>query len=60
MWPFWFVHASSLVVENDEIIGNFLEKFAIVSKNEHDSYYVKAKNQKQDLNLLHDLVVRSD
>lgn len=43
-----------------KLIWNFLEKFAIVSKNEHDSYYVKAKNQKQDLNLLHDLVVRSD
>ena len=54
------VHFVGCGLENDEIYRNFLEKFAIVSKNEHDSYYVKAKNQKQDLNLLHDLVVRSD
>lgn len=54
------VHFVGCGLENDEIYQNFLEKFAIVSKNEINSYYVKVKTQKQDLNLLHDLIVRSD
>lgn len=51
------VHFVGCELENDEIYRNFLEKFAIISKKEHNSYYVKAANQKQDLNLLHDLIV---
>lgn len=58
--PFSKVHFVGCDLENDEIYQNFLEKFVIVSKNETDSYYVKVKNQRKDLNLLHDLIVRSD
>lgn len=54
------VHFVGCNLENDEIYQNFLEKFVIVSRNETDSYYVKVKNQRKDLNLLHDLIVRSD
>ena len=54
------VHFVGCGLQNDEIYRNFLDKFAIVSQNENDSYYVKTKNQKQDINLLHDLIVQSD
>lgn len=54
------VHFVGCELENDDIYRNFLEKFALTSNKETDSYYVKVKMQKQDINLLHDLIVRSD
>lgn len=54
------VHFVGCELENDDIYRNFLEKFALTSTKEIDSYYIKVKIQKQDLNLLHDLIVRSD
>lgn len=54
------VHFVGCELENDDIYRNFLEKFALTSTKEVDSYYVKVKMQKQDLNLLHDLIVLSD
>ncbi|WP_279155117.1 aspartate kinase [Thomasclavelia cocleata] len=54
------VHFVGCELENDDIYRDFLEKFALTSNKEADSYYVKVKMQKQDINLLHDLIVRSD
>ncbi len=54
------MHFVGCELENDDIYRDFLEKFALTSNKEADSYYVKVKMQKQDINLLHDLIVRSD
>lgn len=54
------IHFVGCYLENDEIYRNFLDTFVITSKNETDSYYIDDKNLKQDLNLLHDLIVRTD
>lgn len=54
------VHFVGCGLDKDEIYRNFLDKFAIISQNETSSYYVEEKNWHQDLNLLHDIIVRSD
>lgn len=54
------VHFVGCELENDDIYRDFLEKFALTANKENNSYYVKVKMQKQDINLLHDLIVRCD
>lgn len=54
------VHFIGCDLGNDEIYRSFLHRFAIVSKSDVDSYYVITKLYHQDINLLHDLIVRID
>lgn len=54
------IHFVGCGLNKDEIYRNFLDRFAIVSQNETASYYINERTQHQDINLLHDIIVRSD
>lgn len=54
------VHFVGCDLENDEIYRTFLERFCQKSFKEKASYYVLSKNQKQDITLLHDIIVKED
>lgn len=54
------VHFVGCHLENDEIYRTFLERFCQKSFREKASYYIHSKNQKQDITLLHDIIVKED
>lgn len=54
------VHFVGCDLENDEIYRTFLERFCQKSFKEQASYYIHSKNQKQDITLLHDIIVKED
>lgn len=54
------VHFVGCDLDNEEIYSGFLERFAWKSNREQASYFVNEKNQKQDITLLHDLIVKED
>lgn len=54
------VHFVGCELDNDEIYSGFLERFCQKSYCEQASYYIQARNQKQDITLLHDIIVKED
>jgi aspartate kinase len=54
------VHFVGCHLEGDEIYRVFLERFCQKSLQEKNSYYVNSKNQKQDITLLHDIIVKEE
>lgn len=54
------VHFVGCYLENDEIYRVFLEQFCQKSFCEENSYYIYNKNQKQDITLLHDIIVKEE
>ncbi|MFQ6791825.1 MAG: aspartate kinase [Thomasclavelia sp.] len=54
------VHFVGCGLNHDKIYRNFLDRFAIVSQKETASYYIDEKSWHQDINLLHDVIVRCD
>lgn len=54
------IHFVGCDLENDEIYSSFLERFCQKSYQEAASYYIQNKNHKQDITLLHDIIVKED
>lgn len=54
------VHFVGCYLEDDEIYRVFLEQFCQKSFKEKNSYYINTKNQKSDITLLHDIIVKEE
>lgn len=54
------VHFVGCHLENDEIYRVFLDQFCQKSYREKNSYYIYNKSQKQDITLLHDIIVKEE
>lgn len=54
------VHFVGCDLEGDEIYRVFLDQFCQKSYREGNSYYISNKNQKQDITLLHDIIVKEE
>lgn len=54
------VHFVGCDLEHDRIYLDFLNEFALCSKKETSSYYVKKKHDQRDIKWIHDIIVRED